>query len=1813
MKNAKKIIALLFSLVLLVGIFSLTAFADETATGATVVYPDGLTEAVAVGQAITPKPFTEGLYNGANNTLFKDDAAAGWIFTVEGEETALSDLTVTEAMAGKTIIASGADKVYYSAKTADGITYNTNAGTYANDLRNLLRNTPVAQTVCLYEDVTFAATYTWRSTTCTLNFDLNGHTWTITSSFNSYALDCSSNVYIYSSKPNGVIDVPDASYFFRTNNRKVTEINDTERTGYFHIGDNEAGSGYGRNLTVYCKQINSNLYSSEAHILGGTYIQRENSTTTYFLLLSRAGKPGQNHFKTIKNATFIVTKKGTAPLYWNHKALTFTNCNFINATDTYVPLMVDLQKMTEGGDSCGTPTFSGCNFFNVTPVKRDSFTYYSGSTGTWTAAYNSDCSFGFSGAMPSADMDNAADTALYLAHSATSKTITVNEKTYVLDGTLITDPSKALLVSFADEALGAEYWCAGAVVRLPEVQIEQLIVDGKLCKGLYYSYSDIAEIDSATGKVLVGGSVSIPYSYESAEKIYFTRTVGDVVTYYGGDEATVHADFISLLGGLGSTSSTIKFYSDFTLTLSSAKWIYLNGGTHYMDLNGHTFTLNSSVSTYAFVFNNGTMYIYSSAPGGVFDATKPTSVISADSSGASVWGENKNDGTVNYGANFTMKCRCLSTGLWGNGYSIAGGTYIIEKPSKSYVIDTTQSAKPRYIRNATFIIPGGTKMFNGSSITNGVQNCNFIFSSQTDLFMGTSGKNNTFKNCNFYNTSPMAVGTYTITYTDCRFNAITDFVQGDDRMAFTDPVSVTANGKTYVFNVMLAPAALVEWGMGAESEYWTVGTTATHDAVLVDGFFAYTFAPFTVVEGENKATATLSGVYPGTIQMSLTLQGQIGLNFMLREEVFAGTSVRIGEEAIDLGEAKNGYYKLSYAVAPNMADEKVILEITIGTNVHKVSVGVDAYAKTLIESESESIVMEAKRLTYAMVEYVRAMTKNEAFCSVSAPEGYSNMPLYAVPYEKNENNTLLSMIRFNLSNTIEIEIKGEAGKEVNIIFANGRNEQGIIGENGSVIFKDLYVNEFFGDITIKVEDEIYTYSLANYLAAMVDASEEAVILALYNYTYHANVYVMYLQGRDESELFDVRKLNAVERIQMRDGILALMFSENIDPIKLMKDMYLVAFSESPTLAATPKEVLDSIFSNATDATAEKMRAIVAPTLFGGSAVDASMDSLFLGSRSFAQKKDLIVGDLLFVTVGSQTNAYIYDGSSLISVMNGCSAVDTNAVLNSLENAARYAVLRPSITLATLRYSLPAKDLNLTDAQIALIETAKAYLQRGYRQQYDDTGMAPSSEYRWQIGQFAPEDYTSQKWGYLNCAAFTYECYRNALGMDLGSRYTTNALCKYYLNGGTAGAAEYPYYYHNGINVSQSDRIAEQEKFMSTLVPGDLVVILRDGGYGHVMLYIGNGVLIHSSGSSFAYSNDSETYEPTIRYMNVLGYLFNPDSTNYLFREVEDTKNGGMRPYIEDLAIVRPLDSFNGKIPENTQNRIENLIGILSEKLSSHPEGKTVNIGDAVTFTFRLKNNGLLSKTLEIKDYIPENATLLSAGDFTFADGVLSVSVTVKPGETIEVSYTVIASGELGAKIHGTNATVGGVLHTCPPTYIGNTLTEAQQAAILAAVEQFKASNPENLTNFALVNAIYKAAGLEAPFADGADVRASLFKNVTVSGNSLWQLSSDSEYYSMVVPTMYGGRKYYTPQKYTSTSKVNTDRSRLPREQALVVGDIVVVQFSSSPGMYMYVGGDHLINISNSAMPDDSGYTSAQRLMRMMSVGTYYTILRPSLG
>lgn len=70
---------------------------------------------------------------------------------------------------------------------------------------------------------------------------------------------------------------------------------------------------------------------------------------------------------------------------------------------------------------------------------------------------------------------------------------------------------------------------------------------------------------------------------------------------------------------------------------------------------------------------------------------------------------------------------------------------------------------------------------------------------------------------------------------------------------------------------------------------------------------------------------------------------------------------------------------------------------------------------------------------------------------------------------------------------------------------------------------------------------------------------------------------------------------------------------------------------------------------------------------------------------------------------------------------------------------RYVALRPSMVLDTLNYAEYTEKEKLTLAQEAIVETAKSYLLRGYRTQYDDTRLSDGGEFRWKIDVNAPED------------------------------------------------------------------------------------------------------------------------------------------------------------------------------------------------------------------------------------------------------------------------------------------------------------------------------------------------------------------------------------------------------------------------------------------------------------------------------------------
>lgn len=537
------------------------------------------------------------------------------------------------------------------------------------------------------------------------------------------------------------------------------------------------------------------------------------------------------------------------------------------------------------------------------------------------------------------------------------------------------------------------------------------------------------------------------------------------------------------------------------------------------------------------------------------------------------------------------------------------------------------------------------------------------------------------------------------------------------------------------------------------------------------------------------------------------------------------------------------------------------------------------------------------------------------------------------------------------------------------------------------------------------------------------------------------------------------------------------------------------------------------------------------------------------------------------------------------------------------------------------------------AQKAVVKTALAYLARGTRIQYADTRLnvstAPQTAgvlYRWQAGvRLSPEEYTSQYLGYTNCAAFTHDVYLAALDMSIGAR-TTSMLTQ------LSGKQRIYKYLPTGEETAEQMAAVEAE-FRSYLKMGDIIVIRYNGektGNGHAMLYVGekvlqgvdgykgaaaentdeNGVLadegfvydiIHSTGSNYNYTDQVEKYEKygSVQITSVDG-LFDEKNNRYVFGK------------LISIAIIRPLEVFTKEVPEDTQNRMLYMENVIAEKLSSHTAGMTVNPGDTMTFTFSVTNKNGKDITLAIKDKVPENTAYVSGAETV--DGTsLSWTVAVPAGTTKEVSYTVRVNEDVlpGKYIAGTEGSVGGVPVNCPKVYVGRTLTQDQQKALLAAVQN---SSDPTVRGMALANALYnQVLGESALLPD--DINATLNKLFAPSGE-FYYLSGESTYENMVAPGLFGGR--YVPQRDLTSADADqlirqeNNRTRLPYCDQLIVGDILLAVESAETGtqkLYLYIGEKMLDLLSG----DTLTYADSAACLEKLLAYNRFAILRPSLN
>ena len=669
----------------------------------------------------------------------------------------------------------------------------------------------------------------------------------------------------------------------------------------------------------------------------------------------------------------------------------------------------------------------------------------------------------------------------------------------------------------------------------------------------------------------------------------------------------------------------------------------------------------------------------------------------------------------------------------------------------------------------------------------------------------------------------------------------------------------------------------------------------------------------------------------------------------------------------------------------------------------------------------------------------------------------------------------------------------------------------------------------------------------------------------------------------------------------------VMSDSDFKDFDLASRIYLHAFSNSAKIVDTFGEstdgLIDALLSG--DVNDEVLKSMV---YYGGSSFNTQITRSEIAPSKQIDQDDLYVGDLLLFKNKEGVKLYIKDKENFVNLSNATENADFQKVLDAAYGSEIFAVFRPMKIMEDYDFiteELP--ELELNQYQQAVIATAESYLLRGDKLQYADTrlGGDADAEFRWKTGIKAPEDATDDDWSFTNCAAFTYDVYYHSLGIDMEySGYKLNTTANYARYSKELGISKYSLFCKTSEEYTEEEKAKIKDEIFNILQPADILVVRRAGGNGHAMLYLGNGNIIHSTGSVYNVGEAKENYEASIRRMRFNSYFFTEGTSGYIF-------GSDIGKQVISFTIVRPLDKWKTGIPETTQNRLENMSGIMAQKLCSHNNAKTVNPGEEITYTFEVYNTNDYEVTLDITDKVPEYTTYISGAE-NVTDNNLSWKLTIPSNTRKSVSYKVMVNTEtwVNTTIKSEESYVGGVPVRCNEITVKRTLNGEEQSKILTAIQKVK--NEKELSAFELVNKIYKTAtgtndifkdnDFNVILTDSLDGVFYAFGPVLSSGARKHSLNEGGMYKEMMlVPTLYGGRNFFATQW--------TARTRLPREHNLVIGDILVRKTLENEQVMIYAGNGQFYDLSDGVKPDS--LTVKRRLETCLATGNCYAILRPS--
>ncbi len=436
-----------------------------------------------------------------------------------------------------------------------------------------------------------------------------------------------------------------------------------------------------------------------------------------------------------------------------------------------------------------------------------------------------------------------------------------------------------------------------------------------------------------------------------------------------------------------------------------------------------------------------------------------------------------------------------------------------------------------------------------------------------------------------------------------------------------------------------------------------------------------------------------------------------------------------------------------------------------------------------------------------------------------------------------------------------------------------------------------------------------------------------------------------------------------------------------------------------------------------------------------------------------------------------------------------------------------------VAITIPRLSTSAIDSKF-DKQKALQETAMAYYRKGKWIQYDaglKSGFRP------------PEEVTEQDQDYAVCSSFTFAVYYQTFGIRIpGAAIRLNAYGNTFY--GKTDHDDVPIFYKGEELISKlgsdSNRAAFKMELLENLEIGDVISYYFDPDknvlglpdVGHAVFvydykYDANGnktdaIILHST---------SKYYYTTTKIPKGISYYeqLNADTgvtegsirmttlTNILNSAARAKSDGNTEP-ASYFTVLRPiaddstynLGSCTGTSPvanltcesrtvsyqmtESARGRVKNA-GIQIEKTVDRHDGSNVNLGDILTYTIKITNNGTSPyKNLNVSEKIPVEVSPQNLGGGILTDDSLEWdSIYISPNSSYNIVYSVKVkndSSNLGKTISATG-NIDGISTGTVENQIANNLTDSQKNAIRTAYHNLV----DNYSGAELIDKIYEIA------------------------------------------------------------------------------------------------------------------------------------------